>query len=145
MKKRMLSEIEKKQLLLNKIRQIIREEIERSLEESEGKGFWTIVGGGWSGPAKEKPIAVDLNDLYNKSQKITNKSKIQDAIKKYIIREYPLHYVIPTVTDDIWFKNTLNGIKFIRDLDQELYNKTGEDLKKTFKEIELLFRIQFNP
>lgn len=139
-----LSESQKRELLLSKLRQIIREEIERSIEEAN-IGRSTIYGGEWFSD-KKKYEAVDLNYFYIKSEKLTNKSKIQDAIKNYIMIEYPIHYIIPTVTDDLWFKNTLNGIRFIHNnLDQELYNKTGQDLEKIFKTIETSFKRKFNP
>jgi hypothetical protein len=84
--KRTLSESQKKELLLKHLRQIIREEIERSIEESN-IGRSTTYGGGWFKPKKEKEILTPrrtLQNIYNYQSALLPSSKMQISLTQFL-------------------------------------------------------------
>jgi hypothetical protein len=123
-KKRVLSESQKRELLLNKIRQIIREEIERSIEEAN-IGRSTTYGGEWYKPKKEKEILTPkrtLQKIYNYQSALLASSKMQISLTQFLKERNIIgeREVLLAIT----IKNYLMYLK----------NKTSDDRQKAILE-----------
>lgn len=93
MKRKVLTESQKRQLILKKIRQIIREEIERSLEEVE-KHLRLAPGGHTTTrirPEREEENKQTIYQFFLSSTKTTQSSRIIDSVKKYL-QQFPLKF-----------------------------------------------------